>query len=593
MTVVKHKNGKVGGYLVGRRHSKGGIKVVNTDTGAPLEVESDEVIITRKAVLSDKKHEFNGKQMTNLEILSTINQQGGGVSLMKRGGSTSKKPLSCRCSGASHSYNGEQLSDRDILKKMQDGGMTEGVEQLADEVEAALKKDNIELTYHIAGTGSIYITTLAGEIRVADHGTGRQHSTPDYLVYKQSDVKKTVAAVKERLKLLQPGNRVWIFERQVEIVEILPKDKAKAGMRVMVKDLDTGTIKPTHAAMLSAEKKKLPSQYKEGGLTDQDREIQARERALETGKPEAAAHQCGCSHKLPHSLLPGYLHAGSDQYKRGGKVPNENPTPERSGVYKGTEHAYENPYQLNRAIEALLDSKTDDEAFSADEKRFFKYYSGYGGLEKYGATGVGLLYEYFTPGEIAKRMWGLAYKYGYRGGSILEPSCGVGEFFNFAPQDARAVGYEINPYSARITKILHPEVDVRQTHFEEIFISNRDSIRGKTEGLPKYDLVIGNPPCGKFEGRYAGMGEKGYTRASNYIEYFLLRSLDLLNREGLLVFIIGAEVAAGGIPFLQQQMNPIKREIAEKSVLLDAYRLPNGVFERTDVLTDIIVLQKI
>ena len=31
---------------------------------------------------------------------------------------------------------------------------------------------------------------------------------------------------------------------------------------------------------------------------------------------------------------------------------------------------------------------------------------------------------------------------------------------------------------------------------------------------------------------------------------------------------------------------------AEKSELLDAYRLPNGLFETTDVVTDIIILKK-
>jgi hypothetical protein len=37
----------------------------------------------------------------------------------------------------------------------------------------------------------------------------------------------------------------------------------------------------------------------------------------------------------------------------------------------------------------------------------------------------------------------------------------------------------------------------------------------------------------------------------------------------------------------------IKENIADKSILMDAYRLPNGVFERTDVLSEIIVLKKL
>jgi hypothetical protein len=93
-------------------------------------------------------------------------------------------------------------------------------------------------------------------------------------------------------------------------------------------------------------------------------------------------------------------------------------------------------------------------------------------------------------------------------------------------------------------------------------------------------------------GIYAGMGEKSYTKANNYIEYFISRGLDLLERDGLLIYIIGTEVSAGGKPFLQQPMTPVKNSIMEKGELVDAYRLPNGVFETTDVLTDIVVFRK-
>jgi hypothetical protein len=253
---------------------------------------------------------------------------------------------------------------------------------------------------------------------------------------------------------------------------------------------------------------------------------------------------------------------------------------------------YSNAYELNKAIEKLLDSHSDDHEWTAAEKEFIKRYSGYGGLEKFGAEGKGLLYEYYTPSLIAEKMWALAYKYGYKSGSVLEPAAGIGEFVKYAPCQACVTAYEINPYSAKILKILYPEAKVFQNYFEELFIVNRNTIKGKISGLKKYDLVIGNPPYGEFAGKFAGMGEKQYTRAANYIDYFIFRGLDLLNPGGLLVYIVGAEVASGGKPFLQQQANACKNEIMEKSELLDAYRLPNGVFERTDVLTDIIVLKK-
>lgn len=85
MSNVKHISGEAGGYLVGRRHSTGGIKAINKSTGQPLEMEGGEVVITRNAVSDPTKRSFNGKMMTNREILSNINQSGGGVAFADGG----------------------------------------------------------------------------------------------------------------------------------------------------------------------------------------------------------------------------------------------------------------------------------------------------------------------------------------------------------------------------------------------------------------------------------------------------------------------------------------------------------------------------
>lgn len=263
--------------------------------------------------------------------------------------------------------------------------------------------------------------------------------------------------------------------------------------------------------------------------------------------------------------------------------------------FKGLDYLYKNPFLLNRAIEELIKYKGMSSVasdYSTEEKMFLKKYSGMGGLEKFGAEGIGLLYEYFTPDEVVKKMWGLAYKHGYNNGRVLEPSCGIGSFLEYAPDKSNPVGYEINPYSAIIAKVLYPKTTIIEQPFETIFIKDNSSIKAKTAKLDKYDLIIGNPPYGNFNSKFAGMGEKQYTKAKNYVEYFMLRGLDLLNTDGLLIMIIGVEVAAGGTPFLQQGMTPTKEMIAERGDLVEAYRLPNGVFDRTDVLTDIVVIKK-
>ena len=66
---VVHNKGSKGGYLIGERHSNGGIKGYNKATNEPIEVEGGEVVITRPAVSDSKKRMFEGKMMTNLSLI--------------------------------------------------------------------------------------------------------------------------------------------------------------------------------------------------------------------------------------------------------------------------------------------------------------------------------------------------------------------------------------------------------------------------------------------------------------------------------------------------------------------------------------------
>jgi hypothetical protein len=123
---VKHNMGKAGGYLVGRRHSNGGIKAINKATGQPLEMEGGEVVITRNAVSDDTRREFEGEMLTNREILSKINESGGGVSFEDGG-----EVMAC---GNQYNYGGTLMSDHDILHEMAVGGELDEMEGM-DEIE--------------------------------------------------------------------------------------------------------------------------------------------------------------------------------------------------------------------------------------------------------------------------------------------------------------------------------------------------------------------------------------------------------------------------------------------------------------------------
>jgi hypothetical protein len=506
--LVQHTSGSAGGYLIGRSHANHGIKAINKSNGQHLELEGGEAVITRRALADTGLHSFDGMKLTQRQILSRINQNGGGVSF-ENGGEIIDQ-ATCMCSGNIHTYDGKQMSDVEVFAEMAKGGQT--------------------------SCGCNHASTKSNSYFPHKHLPGL-YERGGLLPQDLTEAEKTV------LRLFSANPRGYISMVGYDVADIpnlLERNIVYATgltqsgtMDVFITDAGRSVVKRTV--------------LKEGGTV---KDGKPEKMVLKSGKP-AADYQ----------------------------------------FFKGLDHQYANPFQLNKAIEEFLDKKANAD-FSSHELQFIKYYSGYGGLEKLGAEGVGLLYEYYTPDLIIQRMWGLAYKYGYKGGSVLEPSCGTGEFLKYLPLQVDAIGYEINKYSARISKLLYPNVNIENKYFEELFIKGRDTIRSKITGLKKYDLIIGNPPYGNFQGKYAGMGEKSYTKANNYIDYFILRGLDLLKSGGLLVYIIGAEVAAGGIPFLDQEVNPIKKEIASKAELLDAYRLPNGVFDRTDVLSDIIVLKK-
>ena len=135
---IIHNKGTLSGYLVGKTHAEGGIKAVNKSTGQALEMQGGEVVITAPAVSDNTKNEFNGKMMTNREILSTINEKGGGVSFAKGG----DIPKNIKRTGASYKYGGKTMTDHEIYKHITGGHLAEGLTltQIAKKHKVSLKE---------------------------------------------------------------------------------------------------------------------------------------------------------------------------------------------------------------------------------------------------------------------------------------------------------------------------------------------------------------------------------------------------------------------------------------------------------------------
>lgn len=249
-----------------------------------------------------------------------------------------------------------------------------------------------------------------------------------------------------------------------------------------------------------------------------------------------------------------------------------------------------NQQELNSRIETFIREKdARKEAFSLSDKTFIAQYEGAGGLSSKGATGQGLLHEFYTPEWLCKKMWQLAIHYGYDGGAILEPSCGTGRFLKDAPKGSSVTAFEINRVSARITEILYPKATVYNHYFETAFLQEPRFTSLMSNGktwLKEYpfSLVISNPPYGKHVNQYSSFFKKNHFKQLE--TFFIYKSLQLLKPGGLLVFVTSSNIMSSGISYQDE-----KDRIGELADLVDAYRLP-PVFKNTQISTDIIILRK-
>ncbi len=209
------------------------------------------------------------------------------------------------------------------------------------------------------------------------------------------------------------------------------------------------------------------------------------------------------------------------------------------------------------------------------------------------STGTGSLYEFFTPEVVSKKMWDFAYQYGFhKEGRVLEPAAGNGRLIKYAPIKANVTAFEINPDNVASIKNQYPEVKVYTQGFETAFLeAPRFNTRIKSKLKPSwlldnggFDLVIANPPYGKFTGFYASF----FNYKTQFEHWFIEYTMNLLNIGGIGVYLIPSSFLRNGNTY-----TTVKERLFEKCQLLDAYRLPANIFAKTQIGTDIVVLKRI
>lgn len=188
------------------------------------------------------------------------------------------------------------------------------------------------------------------------------------------------------------------------------------------------------------------------------------------------------------------------------------------------------------------------------------------------------LNAHYTAPVVIGSMYQALSRFGFQGGRILEPACGVGHFIGLVPEDilrrSTITGIEIDPLTARIAKAVYPDSDIRGQPFEQSKLA---------DGF--YDLAVSNVPFGDYTVHDP--------RWNNYKfpihDYFFAASLDKVRPGGLLMFI----TSRGTMDKLDSTLREL---LSTRTELLGAIRLPNDAFKKnagTEVTTDIIMLRKL
>ena len=285
-------------------------------------------------------------------------------------------------------------------------------------------------------------------------------------------------------------------------------------------------------------------------------------------------------------LKPIYFNNLTDEQKEevinGYRSADDQQMLEEDNYYKEKEKIPKSSQKKIREQCREILKKPDSEITEAD-KKILAQYEGGGGLNENNRTNSEVLNAFYTPDNLIEKVWELVDAYAPDAKTVLEPSAGVGKFANNRP-DNKFTMHELNETSARINKILHPEADVIQGAFQKQFLDDGERFLKIGYEQPKHDVVIGNPPYGKYNDKYKGLGEG--REFDRYEEYFIARGLEALKDEkSVLAFVVPSG-------FLNTVSDKQKSIIASKGEILDAYRLPEGTFSTTEVGTDILIMRK-
>lgn len=251
------------------------------------------------------------------------------------------------------------------------------------------------------------------------------------------------------------------------------------------------------------------------------------------------------------------------------------------------------------AIQILKQIESEDRMATPEEQEILSKYVGWGGLaqafdskneqwskefaqlsdalspKEYEDARKSVLDSFFTSPAIIDGIYEALDKFGFNGGNLLEPSCGVGNFLGKMPSEmaehTNIYGVEIDSISGRIAKQLYPDADIQITGFESTHFQNGS-----------FDTAVGNVPFGDLN-----FPDKQYSTTKLH-DFFFAQTLDKVKEGGIVAFVTSKGT-------LDKKDESFRMQLAEKADLIGAIRLPNNAFKAnagTEVTSDIIFLQK-
>lgn len=249
------------------------------------------------------------------------------------------------------------------------------------------------------------------------------------------------------------------------------------------------------------------------------------------------------------------------------------------------------------AIRLLFSLEKQGRNATKDEQDILSRYVGWGGLadvfdesksnwaneylelksllseEEYKSARESTLTSFYTSPVVIESIYKALNNLGFRHGNILEPSCGIGNFFGKLPdemKDSKMYGVELDSISGRIAKQLYQNSNIAIECYEETKLP--DSF---------FDVAVGNVPFGNFK-----VVDKKYDRLNfNIHDYFFAKTIDKVRPNGIIAFVTSRYT-------MDKRNSNVRRYINERCELLGAIRLPNDAFGDTKAVSDILFLQK-